>query len=554
MGEIYRGAVIEIDSKELEKLMVAEGIDNYYTRSLQDRRYNTTIRVSLYELPKEFLPKLLEYIQQNFVGRQKSSAEKKLKQYMNILSSFRTKVPKNLPDLVNVLRLKVAEDAYSYALVFTDENGNQYLRRVKSIEYHPYSAADEMPAYVEVCLSFTTMGKSSSARFTIHSADLNKSLEEILAANDYTFATEQDYKDYMERYNRFIRLHDSLGKQLVLNTCSRQYVYRNRDDYRGRYITLQPGSKVLVSTPEDNKIPQRFEYPTFFKTEDTEKVEPLMMFDSCSLSCFSLDAHAEVELQSAILDDYVYRDDIADKLVIPEATRNCLDILLSSSDYDFSDVVDNKSGGLVVLSSGPAGCGKTLTAQVYSEIIHKPLYTVQSSQLGMTAQDVEKNLTEILYRASRLGCVLLIDEADVFIRRRGDDLEQNAIVGVFLRTLEHYSGVLFFTTNRFLDTAGEQFVDDAILSRCTCHLRYKLPNAEERKKIFEIQITEAGLSATAAQEVEILKVLEDSSASGRDIRNLIKLSKLFLAKSGETNLDAATVKKVIPFHSTLQQV
>lgn len=36
-------------------------------------------------------------------------------------------------------------------------------------------------------------------------------------------------------------------------------------------------------------------------------------------------------------------------------------------------------------------------------------------------------------RAQRWGAVMLIDEADVYIRKRNDDIAANAVVGVFAR-------------------------------------------------------------------------------------------------------------------------
>ena len=41
----------------------------------------------------------------------------------------------------------------------------------------------------------------------------------------------------------------------------------------------------------------------------------------------------------------------------------------------------------------------------------------------------------------------LIDEADVYIKRRDDNMTMNAVVGVFLRVLEYFNGLLFLTTS-----------------------------------------------------------------------------------------------------------
>src|SRR6185295_19284784 len=104
-------------------------------------------------------------------------------------------------------------------------------------------------------------------------------------------------------------------------------------------------------------------------------------------------------------------------------------------------IVAGKTGGTIVFCTGEPGTGKTLTGEVFSEVIKRPLYVVQCSQLGTDEEELEKQLKKVLRRAQRWGAILLIDEADVYVRERGDDIQQNAIVGVFLRVLEYYRGI-----------------------------------------------------------------------------------------------------------------
>lgn len=81
--------------------------------------------------------------------------------------------------------------------------------------------------------------------------------------------------------------------------------------------------------------------------------------------------------------------------------------------------------------------------------MQKPLYPLTCGDLGSTAEEVEKNLKKHFNLASKWDCVMLLDEADVFLaRRRSEDLHRNSIVSVFLRMLEYYKGLLFLTTNR----------------------------------------------------------------------------------------------------------
>ena len=65
-----------------------------------------------------------------------------------------------------------------------------------------------------------------------------------------------------------------------------------------------------------------------------------------------------------------------------------------------------------------------------------------------------------LQLATSWNAVLLIDEADVFLEKRGTaDLMRNSLVATFLRLLEYHSGMLFLTTNRV------KAFDEAFLSR-----------------------------------------------------------------------------------------
>lgn len=166
----------------------------------------------------------------------------------------------------------------------------------------------------------------------------------------------------------------------------------------------------------------------------------------------------------------------------------------------------------------------TLTAEVYSEKMHRPLYKVQSSQLGTDPKTVEDQLKEVLQRAERWGAILLIDEADVYVLERGTDIRQNAIVGVFLRVLEYYRGVLFMTTN-----IGNA-VDDAIISRTTARFLYERPDKKDQRKLWQVMSEQNKVKLTDDEIDSILKELPH--LSGRDIKNLMKLAMIMAANKG----------------------
>jgi hypothetical protein len=68
---------------------------------------------------------------------------------------------------------------------------------------------------------------------------------------------------------------------------------------------------------------------------------------------------------------------------------------------------------------------------------------MNAGDIGDNALVVQKSLNQNFKLAHRWGCVMLLDEADVFLQARDKhDMKRNAVVSAFLRILEYYSGIL----------------------------------------------------------------------------------------------------------------
>ncbi|OCL10745.1 P-loop containing nucleoside triphosphate hydrolase protein, partial [Glonium stellatum] len=145
-----------------------------------------------------------------------------------------------------------------------------------------------------------------------------------------------------------------------------------------------------------------------------------------------------------------------------------------------ADLVRGKGVGIVVLLQGPPGVGKTYTAEAIAEYTRRALYPITPADLGSDLSRIDKNLNTILNRGRKWGCILLLDEADVYFMPRGaDDLQRNCIVSSFLRQIEYYTGIVFLTTNR---TVG---LDEAIVSRVTIPLVYQPLNRIATGRLWE---------------------------------------------------------------------
>lgn len=93
------------------------------------------------------------------------------------------------------------------------------------------------------------------------------------------------------------------------------------------------------------------------------------------------------------------------------------------------DIVEGKGLGKTILLHGAPGVGKTSTAECIAAKLKRPLYPITCGDLGTDAVTVHNSLREIFSKAQKWDCVLLLDEADVFLaEREKKDIERNAIV------------------------------------------------------------------------------------------------------------------------------
>src|SRR5262245_1420599 len=192
----------------------------------------------------------------------------------------------------------------------------------------------------------------------------------------------------------------------------------------------------------------------------------------------------------------------------------------------FGDLIKGKHGGVVILASGNPGVGKTLTAEVYAEQTERPLYVLELGELGTNVAQLEENLHRVFTRVARWNAVLQFDECEIFLAKRGDDLERSAIVGSFLRLLDYYQGILFLTTNR------AEVLDHAVLSRVMLRLAYPDLDQPARAIVWRTMLEAASLKLVDGT----MEALAEANVNGRQIRNLTRLAKI-LHPSGTVTLE-----------------
>ena len=469
--------------------------------------------------------------QWNEANRVHKAIRRQLSAVRKARSSTITTIPKTLPMLKELMH-KYVETGEHRWLFYLEEDILEPLM-VTEIKHHARKKGE--PATVTMELEYFSMGKRWSSTLTFdRDHTKHSSVQKLLENKKLYVETEELYEEYEERFKKYLEYRDMIGEQFLAHGKARRPGGRRLD-----FVLAPLGSPVKVimeevlltanrgrthywdtaenlTPPEDLSDEEQEDYELGFRVQ-----VPHHLY----LKVFSLVHYEYFELQLDNLEIYVYDESVIDKLVLADDVKELVDFVVTSVGKGMGDIVKGKSAGVIIMSMGLPGVGKTLTAEVYSEKIKRPLYTVEASQLGLTIEDLEKNLKLVLEQAVRWRALLMIDEADVYIHTRGDDIKQNAVVGTFLRTLEYYQGVLFMTTNR------EVVIDDAILSRCNAIVRYKPPNEEEQEKIWAILAKEFNVKLKPSLIMKIVK--EFNYLTGREIKNFLKLAVLYAERMNE---------------------
>lgn len=123
------------------------------------------------------------------------------------------------------------------------------------------------------------------------------------------------------------------------------------------------------------------------------------------------------DLEVDRISDVKWNVEAFETLVIEPKARRLILALVSNliAVEKSTDLISGKGNGLILLLHGGPGTGKTLTAESVAEIAQKPLYRVTCGDVGTKAEDVEKYLESVLHLGKIWGCVVLLDEADIFL-------------------------------------------------------------------------------------------------------------------------------------------
>jgi SpoVK/Ycf46/Vps4 family AAA+-type ATPase len=227
------------------------------------------------------------------------------------------------------------------------------------------------------------------------------------------------------------------------------------------------------------------------------------------------------------------------EVVLPPQTRRTLDQALAEvrnhtlifSRWGLGE--RHTSGrGLAFNFAGPPGTGKTICAEAIAHALGKKLLVVDYAEAeSMWLGETPKNIVAAFRAASEQNAVLFFDEADAIATRRSTgagsapDRERNLTVNVLLRELETFNGIVIFATNLAAN------FDRGFERRIRTHVLFEIPGAEERARIWRLQIHPT--KTPLGPDVDFKQLAERYIATGGDIKNaVIKAAAAAAAESG----------------------
>lgn len=490
---------------------------------------NTDTTINTKNISNEVLDHLYNFAKENG-NRSLMLSITGLKNSRTGVGSIAPKSLKFLPEAIYTYLMKDYIDGWLYSV--DRDDGEIQAFTVSSVSYHNSRSMGGDP-YVSLTLLQCRPTKKGDAHANpLTKIDISfweslvdkKSTSEILASKGFVHETPDLRAAYDEALEKLRAVVLEPYKQYKVEGK----ISHDSDDYRkdNGYFATTPVRCIFDEHGRHRTIIENVEIEETGSNSAFHFSGERRLAQELRVRIFDLSKHIFARVSCMSLQPYEYDKTMAQKIVLPEHHKDLIDVLTQDLELIRSDIVQGKSLGTTILCQGEPGLGKTLTAECYAELNSSPLYRVHSGQIGTSPDEVQNSLQTILDRASRWKATLLIDEADVFIRERGDDIQQNAIVAAFLQTLEYYSGLLFMTTNRSGD------VDDAILSRCVAVVKYEHPKYESRRRIWEVLSRQ--MKIELSQElIDQLAEHFNKNVSGRDILKLLDLASRYAKIKGE---------------------
>ncbi|HEU0031970.1 MAG TPA: ATP-binding protein [Kofleriaceae bacterium] len=236
--------------------------------------------------------------------------------------------------------------------------------------------------------------------------------------------------------------------------------------------------------------------------------------------------------------------DWADLVVREDISQRILEILNAASYRDFVlgtwgfDAKLPYGRSVSALLAGPPGTGKTMVATLIAKQLGLELFRIDLSKVvSKWIGETEKNLGKVFDEASRVGAVLLFDEADALFAKRtevrsSNDRNANLEVNYLLQRLENHDGIVLLTTN------SATSIDEAFKRRLRFRIEFPTPDATEREALWRAMFPPR---APLARDIDFRALASRFQMAGGHIKNAVVRAAFLAAERATPVIDHQTL-------------
>jgi SpoVK/Ycf46/Vps4 family AAA+-type ATPase len=191
----------------------------------------------------------------------------------------------------------------------------------------------------------------------------------------------------------------------------------------------------------------------------------------------------------------------------PVVTRYDLGLLNVECRFEIPRIVEalKRRGHGTLCFHGAPGTGKTALAEHIAQALQRPLMIRQASDLASKfVGETEQNMARMFDDAQTEQAVLLLDEADSFLRsrQRAERSYEVTEVNEMLQGMERFGGIFVCTTNLFDE------LDEAALRRFTFKIRFHPLKPEQRVVMFAAEALGADVNQVTDEQRERIAALD----------------------------------------------
>lgn len=237
--------------------------------------------------------------------------------------------------------------------------------------------------------------------------------------------------------------------------------------------------------------------------------------------------------------DLIVARSVRDEINTVINAKKCWDTVFNK--WGLSTVMKDRQNIAINLYGEP-GTGKTMAAHAIASALGQKMICVNYADIeSKYVGETSKNLTRLFEYAYERGAVIFFDEADALLSKRVTDMSSatdvsvNQTRSVLLTLMNDYNGTVIFASN-FISN-----YDAAFMRRIQYHIRFELPDAELRQRLWRRYIPDK-----MPNNVDFIRISEKyKGISGSDISNAVLKAALYAASNSYAFVDQTCFENAI---------